>query len=335
MPAKVAPMLLAPPAEILVILLLALGLDALAGDMRPLFARVPHPVAAFGRLAGLLERRLNRPQRSAADRRMRGVLLVAFAVAASGVLGGLAMVATRLAVWGWPIEVLVVAVLLAQRSLYDHVRDVALALESRNLPAARAAVSHIVGRDPQSLDEHGVSRAAIESLFENFSDGVIAPALWYAAAGLPGLLACKAVNTLDSMIGHREERYADFGWAAARTDTVANFLPARLSGAIISLAALFVPGASPARARRTMLADAAKHRSTNAGWPEAAAAGALGLALAGPRRYGGVVVHDAWMGDGRARATAVDIRRALLLYVAACLVHAALLAAFAVAIVPR
>ncbi len=328
-------MLLAPPAEILVILLLALAVDALVGDMRPLFARVPHPVAAFGGFVGLLERRLNRPQRSAHDRRLRGILLVGFAVVASAVLGLLAMVATRLVVWGWPIEVFIVAVLLAQRSLYDHVRAVAVALEAQNLAGARAAVGHIVGRDPQSLDEHGVSRAAIESLFENFGDGVIAPALWYVVAGLPGLLAYKAINTLDSMIGHRDARYADFGWAAARIDTLANFLPARLAGTIISLAAAFVPGASLARARRTMLSDASKHRSMNAGWPEAAAAGALGLSLAGPRRYGGVMIQDAWMGEGRARATAADIRRALLLYVAACLVHAAVLAAFAVVLAPR
>ncbi len=326
-------MLLAPPAETFVILLLALAIDALAGDMPALFARVPHPVAAFGRLAALLERRLNRPQRSAAQRRVRGLLLVGCAVAASAALGVAASLAIRSTAWSWPIEALVVAVLLAQRSLYDHVRAVARALEQGppgGLPAARAAVAHIVGRDPQSLDEHGVSRAAIESLFENFSDGVVAPALWYALAGLPGLLACKAINTLDSMIGHRDERYADFGAAAARADTLVNFVPARLAGGLIALAALVLPGAAAASAWRTMRADARKHRSVNAGWPEAAAAGALGLSLAGPRRYGSVTVQDAWMGEGRARATALDIRRALLLYVVAGLVHAALLAALAV-----
>src|SRR6185369_13546123 len=159
--------------------------DALVGDMRALFAYVPHPVAAFGRLTDLLERRLNRPQRSAADRRVRGMLLAGVAILASAALGAVVSIATRRVVWGWPIEVFLVAVLLAQRSLYDHVRAVALGLD-QNIAAARAAVSHIVGRDPQSLDEHGVSRAAIESLFENFSDGVIAPAFWYVVAGLPG-----------------------------------------------------------------------------------------------------------------------------------------------------
>src|SRR5262245_26600167 len=177
-------MLLTPPAETLAILLLALVVDALVGDMRALFARVPHPVAAFGRLMGVLERRLNRPQRSAADRRVRGMLLVAFAGAASAAVGVVVSFGTHRVVWGWPIEVFLVAVLLAQRSLYDHVRAVAVGLD-RSLAAGRAAVSHIVGRDPQSLDQHGVSRAAIESLFENFSDSVIAPAFWYALAGLP------------------------------------------------------------------------------------------------------------------------------------------------------
>lgn len=325
-------MLVRPAAlDPLLILLLALFVDALLGDMRPLFSIVPHPVAAFGRLVAKLERRLNRPQRSAADRRGRGIVLVVFAMALAAAVGWIILLLTRPARWGWAVEIFVAAVLLAQRSLYDHVLAVSRGLRDGGLPGGREAVRHIVGRDPESLDEHGVARAAIESLFENFSDGVVAPVFWYVIAGLPGLFAYKALNTLDSMIGHRNERYADFGFAAARLDTAANFVPARLAGAIIALAAIFGPGTQPQAALRTMLRDARKHRSVNAGWPEGAAAGALGLALAGPRRYGGRVVEDPWIGEGRARATTVDINRALYLFVVACLVHAALLAALAVA----
>ncbi len=318
----------------LVILLFGLIVDAAVGDMRPLFRFVPHPVAAFGRFVAAAERRLNRPQRSAADRRLRGFVLVVFSLLAAAACGWLVLLFTRPARWGWLIEIVVVAVMVAQRSLYDHVLAVARGLREGGVAGGREAVRHIVGRDPESLDEHGVARAAIESLFENFSDGVVAPIFWAVVGGLPGLLAYKALNTLDSMIGHRDERYADFGFAAARFDTAANFVPARLTGAIVALAALFGPGTRPGAAFATMLRDAHKHRSVNAGWPEAAAAGALGLALAGPRRYGGRVVDDAWIGDGRARATAVDINRALYLYVVACLIHAALIAALAV-VLPR
>jgi adenosylcobinamide-phosphate synthase len=220
-------------------------------------------------------------------------------------------------------------VLVAQRSLYDHVFAVCRALESGGVAAGRAAVSRIVGRDPNSLDEYAVARAGIESLFENFSDGVVAPAFWYLLLGLPGLFAYKAVNTLDSMIGHRSPRYLDFGAFAARLDTAANYLPARLSGLIVVAAALVVPQGSPRAALKITLRDARKHRSVNAGWPEGAAAGALGLALAGPRRYGADLVNDPWIGDGRARATPSDMRRALYLFVAACLLQAGLIAVLA------
>ncbi len=219
------------------------------------------------------------------------------------------------------------AVLLAQRSLYDHVAAVRDALDRRGLAAGREAVSHIVGRDPESLDEYGVARAAIESLAENFSDGVVAPALFYALFGLPGIFVYKTANTLDSMIGHKTPRYLQFGWAAARLDDLLNLVPARLSGVLLAAAALATPRARALPALRTMLRDARKHRSPNAGWPEAAAAGALDLALAGPRRYQGHVVNDPWLGEGRARATPADIDRALRLYLTACLLQAALVAA--------
>ncbi len=187
----------------------------------------------------------------------------------------------------------------AQRSLHAHVERVALALEDEGIESARARVSKIVGRDTASLDEAGVARAAIESLAENFSDGVVAPALWMVVGGLPGAAIYKAINTADSMIGHHSERYEQFGWASARLDDLVNLPASRLSALLIMAAAYLTPGASAANAFGAVLRDADRHRSPNAGYPEAAMAGALGLALAGPRYYGGKLVEDVWMGDGR------------------------------------
>jgi adenosylcobinamide-phosphate synthase len=302
--------------------------------MRPLFRFVPHPVVVIGGVIASLERRLNRESRSRGARRARGALVVLVVVGLAALCGWLLMLLARHWRWGWAIEILTIGVLVAQRSLYDHVFAVCKALESGGIGAGRAAVSQIVGRDPNSLDEYAVARAGIESLFENFSDGVVAPALWYLLLGLPGLLAYKAINTLDSMIGHCSPRYLDFGAFAARLDTVVNFVPARLSGLIVAVAATVVPQGSPAAAFKTMLRDSRKHRSVNAGWPEGAAAGALGIALAGPRRYGADVVNDPWIGDGRARVTTLDMRRALYLFIAACLVHGALIAIAALLIHP-
>ncbi len=220
--------------------------------------------------------------------------------------------------------VLLASTLLAQRSLHDHVRAVADALQTGGLEAGRTAVSMIVGRNPASLDEAGVARAAIESLAENYSDGVVAPALWLAIAGLPGGVAYKAINTADSMIGHRTARYAAFGWAAARLDDLINLPASRLSALFLILGAL-ATGASPLGALRAIRGDAHRHRSPNAGWPEAAMAGALGLRLAGPRVYGDTLVDDAFMGSGRREVTAADIDRALLVYKAACAAQVLLL----------
>jgi adenosylcobinamide-phosphate synthase len=314
------------PVAPALLLLLALALDAVAGDFRPVFRLVPHPVALVGRLIAVLDRKLNRADRSEVTRRLRG-LLVALSIAALAFAAG--WIVHRVAAGyaaGWIVELLLVAILVAQRSLRDHVAAVDRALESDGLAAGRRAVAHIVGRDPESLDEYAVRRAAVESLFENFADGVVAPVFWYALLGLPGLCALKAINTLDSMIGHRSERYRAFGEAAARLDTAVMLIPARLAGAIVALAAASVPGGNPFAGLRMMWRDAAKHRSMNAGWPEAAAAGALGLALAGPRRYGATMVDDPWIGDGRARLTHDDVARALRLFAIACLLHAALAA---------
>ena len=215
-----------------------------------------------------------------------------------------------------PIAILASS-LLAQRSLYDHVDAVAAALD-QSLDRGRQAVSMIVGRDTGELSESGVCRAAIESLAESFSDGIVAPMFWLTVAGLSGGIAYKAINTADSMIGHKTEKYIDFGWAAARTDDVLNWLPARLSVLWLVLAAVVVPGTSPWRALTVARRDARLHDSPNAGWPEAAMAGALGVRLMGPRSYDGVPVNNEWMGDGRVFIRIADIRTALRLYRTAC-----------------
>jgi adenosylcobinamide-phosphate synthase len=304
-------------------LLLAAGLavDALFGDMPALFARVPHPIVIAGRAIAFFDRRLNRDIRSESARRVRGVITVVVLVGAAAALGFAIAWLCRGSLAGSAVEVLLIAILVAQRSLFEHVAAVGRALVQGGLGAGRDAVGHIVGRDPESLDAHGVARAAIESLAENFSDGVVAPVFWYLVLGLPGLFAYKMANTLDSMIGHRTRHYRAFGWAAARFDDLANLVPARLSGALIAVAALFSRDGRPTRAVAIMLRDARKHRSPNAGWPEGAMAGALGLALAGPRRYAEGVVADPWVGEGSARAAPADIARALVLYRHACLIE--------------
>jgi adenosylcobinamide-phosphate synthase len=245
---------------------------------------------------------------------MAGTITVLILVAAVGTIAFLLERGLLRLPFGWIAAVLLASTLLAQRGLHEHVARVATALETAGLPAGRQAVSHIVGRDAHSLDQAGVARAAIESLAENFSDGVVAPALWMIIAGLPGAAVYKAINTADSMIGFRTPRHAAFGWAAARLDDLVNLPASRLSALLIIAAASVTKGASPAGAWRAVRRDAHRHRSPNAGYPEAAMAGALGLMLAGPRVYGGVQVDDAMMGDGRRAADAADIRAALKLY---------------------
>lgn len=315
----------------MVLLLFALALDAYIGDPPLLYRLIPHPVALMGRLVAGFERRLNRRERSDRNRSVRGLLLAVLLVGFAAAVGWTISRLAGAVAFGWLAELVIVMTLIAQRSLYLHVVAVARGLEADGLAGGRAAVAHIVGRDPANLDQYGVARAAIESCAENLSDGVIAPVLWYLAFGLPGLFAYKMLNTLDSMIGHLSPRYKAFGATAARLDAAANYIPARLTALLIAVAAVAAPGASPLAALKTMLRDARRHRSTNAGWPEAAMAGALGLALAGPRRYGERLVKDAWMGDGRARATARDIHRALYVTALACAADFALVAALALA----
>jgi adenosylcobinamide-phosphate synthase len=269
------------------------GLDALFGEPDVVWSRVPHPAVLMGRLVGWFDRTLNTGQ----SRRAKGILAV---VALSAVAIALGWVFRSLP--GGPVfEVLIAAVLLAQKSLVDHVRAVADGLR-RSLEDGRRAVSMIVGRDTRELDEAAVARAAIESAAENLSDGVVAPAFWFLAAGLPGILLYKIVNTADSMIGHRTERHGDFGWAAARLDDILNWLPARLTACLIAVTGFDLG------ALRTAARDGPSHRSVNAGWPEAAMAHRLGLALSGPRSYAGEMTTDAILNaGGRREATAQDI----------------------------
>jgi adenosylcobinamide-phosphate synthase len=227
---------------------------------------------------------------------------------------------------------LIASVFIAQHSLYQHVDRVRSAFTEEDLAAAREAVSMIVGRDPEQLDEAGVCRAAIESCAENFSDGVVAPVFWLALLGLPGLIAYKAINTADSMIGHRGERFEAFGWAAARLDDLVNLVPARLAGLLLAIVAP-VAGGSIATSLKVMRRDAPIHRSPNAGWPESAMAAALGLALAGPRRYAEGMVDDPFINAAaRKDANPDDIGRALDLYFAACVLEGAGYAALALVV---
>ncbi|GAB6052646.1 adenosylcobinamide-phosphate synthase CbiB [Magnetospira thiophila] len=310
----------APPP--LILLLAALAVDAYLGGMDFLFRWIPHPVVLIGRAIGWMDDKLNRPQRGVNDRRLRGLLTVLTLCGAAWIIGwGVSWLSTHYP-QGWVVELLLLITLLAQRELFDRVRAVGVALRDDSLEAGRREVGHIVGRDPALLDDHGVARAAIESCAENFSDGVVAPVFWYLLFGFPGLLVYKTANTLDSMIGHRTPRHEAFGMAAARFDDLLNFPPARLAGLLLASAALFTPKASPWRALKTLLRDAGKHRSINAGWPEAAMAGALGLSLAGPRRYREMVVEDPWINkSGTAQATPDHIRQALYLYAVACLLN--------------
>jgi adenosylcobinamide-phosphate synthase len=306
------------------VLLLVAGLvvDALFGDMPAIFRYVPHPVILAGRAIAFFDSKLNREIRSEASRRERGIVTVTVLVGGAALLGLIVERVCRGTLVGSVVEAVLIAVLVAQRSLYEHVAAVATALSTSGLNSGREAVRHIVGRDPMSLDVHGVARAAIESLAENFSDGVVAPVVWYLLLGLPGLFVYKMANTLDSMIGHRTPHYRAFGWAAARLDDVLNTVPAPLSGLLLAMAAIFAKNCRPGHALVIMLRDGRKHHSPNAGWPESAMAGALGLALAGPRRYPEGLVADPWLGDGSARAGVSDILRGLQLYRLACFLEA-------------
>ncbi len=289
--------------------LAALVLDAAFGWPAGLYRRIGHPVGAFAAVLDRVEAQWNRPERSEMLRQLAGVMTMVILVGGTvAVAVGLQWIAQAVFGRWWWIAVAVLAwPALAMRSLSDHVLAVA---EAGELPAARHAVGMIVGRDTGSLDEAGVARAGIESLAESFCDGVVAPLFWLLVAGLPGVWAYKAINTADSMIGHREERWRAFGWAAARVDDVANWVPARIAGVLVCLAGAGGWG--------VMWRDCRKHASPNAGWPEAAMAGVLRVALAGPVVYDGVVANKFWIGREGAVASSGDLRRALHVYWRAC-----------------
>ncbi|MBE7185699.1 MAG: cobalamin biosynthesis protein CobD [Methylobacterium mesophilicum] len=290
---------------------LALAFERLVGYPDRLYQWIGHPVTWIGALIDRLDERLNK----GGARKLKGVAALLAIVLVPAAIALLVQIALGPSTAALLAGAVLGSSLLAQKSLGRHVRDVADALDRDGLEGGRRAVSMIVGRDPEALDEAGVARAALESLAENFSDGITAPAFWLALGGLAGGVAYKAANTADSMIGHKTPRHEKFGWAAARFDDLVNLPASRLTALLIVAAAWATPGASAKGAWQALRRDARKHRSPNAGWPEAAMAGALGLALAGPRIYGGVTVEDAFMGEGgRREADAADIRRALRIY---------------------
>ncbi len=302
---------LSPPLA----LTIAILADALIGDPVQVYRHISHPIVLIGRMIAWADRSFNRESQSPVQRRRAGrIVCAAFSLGAFSL--GWAFQTLLLSLPGGQLWLgLLMSTLIAQQSLYIHVADVAKALELSGLEGGRIAVARIVGRDPEALDEAGITRAAIESLAENFSDGIVAPVLWGLVLGLPGMLAYKTINTMDSMIGHKSPRHLDFGRAAAKLDDLVNFPASRLSALLIVIASSFSCNASATQAWRAVKRDARRHKSPNAGWPEAALAGALDFAIAGPRRYHGVLVSDPWMNDGgRWQLKAVDIRAALALY---------------------
>lgn len=314
---------------------LSLLIERLVGYPDWLFQRIGHPVTWIGSLIALLDKKWNRQDDSFLRRKAMGLAALAIFLGLS-LLITLGLQSLLLALpFGLVLLALLGASLPAQKSLEQHVEAVATALERDGVTGGRKAVSMIVGRDPEKLDEAAVCRAAIESLAENFSDGIVAPSLWLGLLGLPGGAGYKAINTADSMIGHRSPRHEAFGWASARLDDLVNLPASRLSGLLFVLAACFIKEASPRRALRAIFRDAHHHRSPNAGWPEAAMAGALGFALAGPRSYGGQMIEARFMGEGGRRdLNAADIRRAIRLARIADAMLIALFGLLALAIAP-
>ena len=284
----------------------ALLIERFAGYPQPLFDRISHPVVWIGKLIDWLDKQLNVQGVSAQEGRLRGAVAVAILLAAAFL--PTYYLSRMLTHWplGWLAEALLATTLIAQKSLKDHVLAVHDGL-GRSLAEGRQKVSMIVGRDPAQLDEPGVAKAALESLAENASDGIVAPVLWYALLGLPGIAMYKALNTADSMIGHKSEKYQWFGWAAARLDDVVNLPASRLTGYLFA-------AAEPSRFKdivAVMRRDAPKHQSPNAGWPEAAMAAALGVRFGGPRSYNGEMIDLPYIGDGRDNITRDDIKRGL------------------------
>lgn len=308
-------------------MMVAMVADALLGWPSRLFSRIGHPVTWLGWLIAALDSRWNRETDTPSIRRVAGVVAALLVIALAAGIGWLLQRLIPAGLTGMAILGILAWPFVAFRSLYDHVAAVRDPLRAGDIEAARRKVAMIVGRDPNQLDEAGIARAAIESLAENASDGVVAPVFWGVLFGLPGIIGYKAVNTLDSMIGHRSLRHEAFGWAAARIDDAANFVPARLTGL------LFVALARSEKrsdALSCMRKDARHHRSINAGWPEAAMAGALGVRLCGPRSYDGEVADEPWLNAAAVDPAAADITRALETYVGAMFALTLVLVVFAI-----
>lgn len=305
----------------LFILLLALILDWYFGEPVALWSRLPHPIVLFGKAVSFIDKRFNHIKDKPESQYKKGAISISFLLF-SALMGAflLEWLIGFLWVFGFFIELFIVFVLLAQKSLADHVEAVAEGLKDDGLKGGRKAVAMIVGRDPSSLDKQGVSRAAIESLAENFSDGVVAPAFWYAVFGLPGIIVYKMINTADSMIAYRNEKYLWFGRVAAQIDDLANWLPARLSAILIALGAGMLNGVNAFRnAMIVALRDSGLHRSPNAGWPEAAMAGGADIALGGPRIYPEETVQQAYLNSaGKHDLGVKDIKQAIQIFALAC-----------------
>jgi adenosylcobinamide-phosphate synthase len=305
------------------ILLFALIIDAIIGDPKLFYRTIPHPAQMMGWIISRLDTWLNDELDEPRSQRIKGISTVVIILVLATSIGLGLLFLLSFIPYGWVLEALLLSTMIASKSLYQHVLAVASSLKNESIDNARSAAGEIVGRDTKNLDHHGIARAAIESLSENFSDGVVAPIFWTALFGLPGALAYKMLNTADSMIGYKNDRYLYFGWAAARLDDLANFIPARISAFLLCIAA-FIWGQN--EAKRSWIAitnDANKQLSINAGYPEAAMAGALNLRLAGPRDYGDQTIKGNWIGianeGSTADATGEDIGKGLSLYLNACL----------------
>ncbi|MEO8668317.1 MAG: CobD/CbiB family cobalamin biosynthesis protein [Bauldia sp.] len=311
--------------EHLAVLAAAMILDVAVGDPAWLWRRLPHPVSLVGRLVSGFDRAFNRTGRRPWLLKALGAMTVTLLLIAALAVGALIELALAAIPYGWVATAIVISVLLTGRDLWNRARAIAKAFETGGLDAARAAFALLPG-DSAGLDEARLCRATIEKVACGFADGLVAPVFWFALFGLPGLLACKAVNVADAAVGHLSLRHRDFGWATARLDDFFNLPAGRIAGHLITLAAPLA-GGSVAGARAVMRRDAPRHRSANAGWPEAAMASALGVTLGGPRRYSGILVDDVYLNAaGRREAIPGDIRRALKVYVGAGVILLAIVA---------
>jgi len=308
----------------LLLLLLALIVDTLVGPSLSARAVSIHPLNGFANLVRWFDRKLNRERRSAATRAGRGALIVAILVTIAGLAGWLVALAARQIPHGFLLELVAIVLLIDQRAVHEHVRRVGAALTSESLGAAREKLNAVGGGGAERMDAFAIARTAIEISARSFAYGVVAPAFWYAFFGLPGLCVLRAAAVIDDVVGEPTERNRAFGFAAARFNEALLMIAAPIAGALLLIASLFVPTAKPGRAARAMLGHNGPYRSRAMGWPVGAVAGALGLALAGPKR--GTYASQAWIDAGTAQATPLDVRRALFLFTVACLLNGTLVA---------